>query len=106
MRTAIESLMACAALFCSMALSRAEVPPPIQWQRSFGGQTNEYLASIQQTSDGGFILGGDSYSAASGNKTSSNFGGSDCWVVKVDSNGNKQWEKSFGGYGEDYCYSL
>src|SRR5439155_10347173 len=80
-------------------------PPPIEWQRTFGGSNDETLTALQQTADGGFILGGYSYSSASGTKTSTNFGGADFWVVRLDGNGNKLWEQSFGGSDNDFLYS-
>lgn len=76
------------------------------WDRSFGGTDNDELLSLQQTSDGGFILGGFSWSGPSGNKTSRNYGGSDFWVIRTDSNGNKLWEQSFGGRESDSIRSL
>lgn len=68
-----------------------------QWEQSFGGTGEETLASIQQTQDGGYVLGGHSTSGISGNKTAAGFGSSDYWIVKLDSSGNKQWDKSLGG---------
>ncbi len=83
------------------AIWAAERPPTIQWQKNFGGTNDDYLATIQQTSDGGYILGGTSVSGVSGNKTSVNYGSEDWWVVKLDGDGNKVWENSFGGIGRD-----
>jgi len=77
------------------------------WDKSFGGNHDEWLRSLQQTSDGGFILGGESYSATgTGNKTSPNYQGYDFWVVRLDADGNKLWDKSFGGSDHDELYSL
>jgi hypothetical protein len=76
-------------------------PPQIQWQRTYGGTNDEWLATILPTSDGGFLLGGTSSSAPSGNKTSSAYGNADMWIVKIDVSGNKVWETSFGGIGDD-----
>ncbi len=67
------------------------------WDASFGGSGNDVLSSVQQTSDNGFILGGWSFSGADGNKADTNFGGSDIWLVRLDSSGNKVWERSYGG---------
>jgi hypothetical protein len=54
--------------------------------------------SIQQTSDGWlFILGGYSASGISGDKTENCLGGYDYWIVKVDSQGNIQWQNTIGG---------
>lgn len=72
-----------------------------QWEKVYGGSSEDYFSSIQQTSDGGYILGGGSRSPVSGNKTSAAFGNFDFWIVKLDFNGNKQWDKSFGGVGND-----
>ncbi|HEX3079771.1 MAG TPA: T9SS type A sorting domain-containing protein, partial [Puia sp.] len=55
----------------------------IQWQNSIGGNSTDYLNSIQQTSDGGFILGGYSSSAISGDKTEASLGFADYWAVKL-----------------------
>ena len=77
-----------------------------QWEKSYGGSSNEVLHAVQQTSDGGYILGGISLSPVSGNKTSPSQGAGDYWVVKLDTNGNKQWEKSYGGDDTDELHDL
>jgi hypothetical protein len=76
------------------------------WEKSFGGSGDDSLQALQQTTEGGFIVGGYSASAASGNKTSQNFGDADFWVLKLDGAGNKVWERSFGGSGADRLASL
>lgn len=79
-----------------------------QWDKTFGGTLAERLYSLQQTADGGYILGGSSASGISGDKTEANKGNSgwDYWIVKIDANGAKQWDKTFGGTGSDEMYSL
>ena len=72
-----------------------------QWDKRFGGSATDVLFSLQQTTDDGYILGGNSYSNISGDKTESSWGNSDYWVVKIDSTGNKQWDKRFGGTKND-----
>jgi len=76
------------------------------WENSFGGSTNEELRALALTSDGGYLLGGYSASPVSGNKTSTNYGGADIWILRLDSNGNKLWEQTFGGTNDDYLYRL
>ena len=77
------------------------------WDKSFGGSEDDCLHSLKQTSDGGFILGGHSRSSpGTGNKTSARYGGDDFWVVRLDADGNIVWDKSFGGSGFEYLYSL
>jgi len=69
----------------------------IQWQKTFGGEEEDDLYSIMQTGDGGYILGGDSNSSISGNKTEKSIGNTDMWVVKTDSLGGIQWQNTIGG---------
>ncbi|MBX7141798.1 MAG: T9SS type A sorting domain-containing protein [Chitinophagales bacterium] len=68
-----------------------------QWDARFGGSDIEYLHSVQQTADGGYILSGSSYSGISGDKSQASQGGGDYWIVKTDANGIKQWDARFGG---------
>src|SRR5439155_1284168 len=72
-----------------------------QWEQDFGGAGDDSLYSLQPTTDAGYILGGYSTSGVSGNKTSASLGNYDYWVVKLDGNGNKQWDQSFGGASYD-----
>jgi|SRR6185436_1165211 len=76
------------------------------WDKDFGGNDHDYLYSIQQTMDGGYILGGYSSSFISGNKTQNTKGGEDYWIVKTDSQGNKLWDKDFGGNYADCLTSI
>src|SRR6185369_1458428 len=107
---AIFLLLALAEFIAITANAQTVYPPAIEWQRSFGGTNDDRLRSLQQTADGGFILGGfsnsDPASGANGNKSSSNFGNYDFWVVRTDAGGNKLWDRSFGGSGEDVLFSL
>jgi|SRR6266850_924073 len=88
------------------ALHTAEVPPAIQWQRSFGGTNDDWLYVVERTPDGGFVLGGSSMSGVSGNKSSPGYGKTDFWLIKVDAFGNKLWENSFGGTEHDELLCL
>jgi Divergent InlB B-repeat domain len=76
------------------------------WDRSFGATGAEDLRTMIATADGGFLLGGSSDSPPSGNKTSPLFGYDDYWIVKVDADGNKLWDKSFGGTAIDEIYAM
>ncbi len=77
-----------------------------QWDKELGGTNDDYLYSIQQTADDGYILGGYSYSPISGDKIQDTIGSSDYWIVKTDSLGNKQWDKDFGGNGPEELYTI
>jgi hypothetical protein len=78
----------------------------IEWQNTIGGSNMDFLYSIQQTTDGGYILGGYSSSNISGDKTENSHGGHDYWIVKIDAVGNIQWQKTIGGSDTDYLRSL
>jgi hypothetical protein len=78
----------------------------IQWQNTIGGSGNDYLKSLQQTADGGYILGGMSHSNSSGDKTENCQGGSDYWIVKTDGAGNIQWQNTIGGLGDDHLMQI
>ena len=74
----------------------------IEWDKTIGGSDWDELLSVQQTRDGGYILGGNSSSPKSGEKTQNSRRGSlDYWVVKLDSSGNIEWDRTFGGFDED-----
>ncbi len=68
----------------------------VQWQKTYGGGGGENGLAVQQTSDGGYVVVGRTYS----------FGVNDVWVLKLDANGNVQWEKTFGGTSPDYGYAI
>jgi hypothetical protein len=78
--------------------------PAIEWQRCLGGTYDDYAYSIQQTSDGGFIVAGRTYS--NDGDVSGNHGKSDAWVVKLNSSGDIEWQKCLGGTGNDYAKSI
>ena len=78
----------------------------IKWQNTIGGGSNDYLNSIELTSDGGYIIGGYSLSNISGSKTENNLGSWDYWIVKTDSLGNIQWQNTIGGSNWDYLTSI
>ncbi|MBL0343179.1 MAG: hypothetical protein IPP71_21340 [Bacteroidetes bacterium] len=69
----------------------------IEWQNTIGGSGYEELRSIQQTSDGGYILAGWSGSNISGDKTENSNGGVDFWIIKTDSLGTLEWQNTIGG---------
>lgn len=73
----------------------------IQWQKSFGGNNTDHLTSITATEDGGFITAGESLSNKSGDKSENSRGSADLWIIKLDSLGNKQWDKTIGGDNSD-----
>ncbi|QHT70877.1 T9SS type A sorting domain-containing protein [Rhodocytophaga rosea] len=73
---------------------------------SSSGQGYDLLTDVIATSDGGYLLGGHSNSLIGGNKSAPFLGADDFWVIKLDNTLNKQWDKTYGGKGEDVLTSL
>jgi hypothetical protein len=76
----------------------------IQWQKCLGGTNTDFAYSIQQTSDEGFIVAGETYS--NNGDVSVNHGYTDFWVVKLNSLGTIQWQKCLGGSNIDGASSI
>lgn len=77
----------------------------IQWQKALGGSKDESANSIQQTDDGGYIIAGITSSIDGDVTNKKEENGIDYWVVKLDSSGNIQWQKVFGGDSYDEAKS-
>ena len=78
----------------------------IQWENTIGGSENDNCKAVQQTTDGGYIIFGDSKSGISGDKTEDNDPGGapynrDLWVLKLNDTGNILWQNSITGNGTD-----
>ncbi|MDX1651356.1 MAG: T9SS type A sorting domain-containing protein [Brumimicrobium sp.] len=87
-----------------VSISGLSQEPVIQWQNSLGGSGQDFAYSVQQTTDGGYILGG--WSNSNNGNVTGNHGGDDFWIVKLDVYGNLIWQKSLGGSGNDYAQSI
>lgn len=72
-----------------------------KWNKTFGGSGDDFFSQMKLLSDGNYLLAGYSKSDASGDKTQDSNGGWDYWIVKIDINGNKLWDKTYGGLGDD-----
>ena len=78
----------------------------IEWEKNYGGSEDDKAYSIRQTSDGGYIVAGETGSNASGDVSGACKGLNDFWVVKLSSTGVIEWEKNYGGSGYDEAYSV
>jgi len=68
------------------------------WTRTYGGALADEAYSIQQTTDGGYVVAGTSMSFGAGS--------SDFWLVRTDANGDSLWSRTFGGTSGDECHSV
>jgi len=76
------------------------------WDKTIGGDKSDFARSILRTNDGGYLLYGESLSNQSGEKSTSSKGGRDYWLVKVNSNGDRRWDKSYGGDGDENASTI
>jgi len=80
-------------------------PPAISWYKTFGGLDDDYAWSVKQTTDGGYVLAGygpnyDEWEDPTQPPPR------DAYLIKTDAEGNKQWQKYYGGTGFDSAYSV
>jgi len=66
------------------------------WEKYFSGNKHDYLSSTVSTQEGGFLLAGTSYSSLALDKKDKSNGSSDMWIIKVDENGEEEWQKTIG----------
>ena len=79
-------------------LLKLESNGDITWQKTYGGNTDDVAQTIKQTPDGGYIVVGYTNSFGAG--------GSDAWILKLDSSGDVSWEKTYGGSYNDLAYFI
>ncbi len=79
-------------------LMKTDASGNVQWAKTYGGTGDDVAYSVQQTSDGGYIVAGRTWSFGAG--------GYDIFLMKTDANGNLQWAKTFGGTGWDEAFSV
>jgi len=70
----------------------------ISWTKTFGGALDDVANSVKQTSDGGYIVAGETNSFGAGDI--------DYYLIKTDALGTLTWSKTFGGGGSDWLYSV
>lgn len=90
-------------LFVSFNGLSQQLAPLIEWQKSLGGSKIDRANSVIRTVDNGYLVVGLSFSndgQVTGHHGSTD--SSDAWVVKLDRDGNVQWQKSLGGTRNDY----
>lgn len=79
-------------------LLRTDGAGAILWSKSIGGSLQDEGKGVMQTSDGGFIIVGATYSFGAGNR--------DFYVIKTNNSGDVVWSKTYGGTGDDYGFII
>lgn len=82
-------------------ITKMDANGTIQWQKTIGGSGADAPNSIIKTADGGYMVGGRSNSPVSGLKTEDSRGLNDYWLVKLNSTGIIEWQKTIGGSDND-----
>jgi len=68
------------------------------WDRTYGGSHSDRANSLIQTTDGGYVVAGGTYSKGAGEV--------DAWIIRLDREGNKVWDRTYGGSHSDRANSL
>ncbi|MDP3728716.1 MAG: PQQ-binding-like beta-propeller repeat protein [bacterium] len=74
-------------------LMKTDAEGNILWKQTYGGSDSDAIRSVQQTNDGEYIVAGSTRSSGAG--------GSDSLLMKIDADGNMQWEQTYGGSDDD-----
>ena len=85
-------------------LLRLDAEGELLWTKTYGGSEDDQGQSVIQTADGGFAITG--YAMSSDGDASNNEGFHDNWILRLDSEGNILWERSFGFSGHDHSYDV
>ncbi len=79
-------------------VTKIQTSSSLLWAKTYGGSGDDYGPSIQQTSDGGWIVAGRTDSSGEGLL--------DIWVKKLDKAGAVTWQKTYGGTGDEHAFSI
>ncbi|MDW9379168.1 T9SS type A sorting domain-containing protein [Chryseobacterium sp. JV558] len=77
----------------------------VEWEKNFGGKGDDHIRTLALTSNG-FIIGGESRSERSGNKTVGIEEGTDLWLISLNERGEEQWQKSYNFKNRDILMGM
>jgi nicotinamide riboside kinase len=84
--------------YSDIFLIKTDASGNVQWAKTYGGTSYDGAYSVQQTSDGGYIVAGTTWSFGAGSY--------DIFLIRTDANGNIIWAKTYGGTNDDYALSI
>lgn len=85
-------------------LVKLDASGTIEWQKTYGGSSIEMGYSVQQTTDGGYVVAG--YTTSIDGDITGNNGSTDMWIIKVDTLGILEWQQSLGGPGAEFAFAI
>jgi len=94
----IAYLIGSALLISALYLPALAQAPDLEWEEAFGGAKDERGLALQETRDAGLIVTGYTASKGAGDR--------DLWLVKTDSEGEMEWERTVGGPGDDEGWAV
>ncbi|MGG7440437.1 T9SS type A sorting domain-containing protein [Chryseobacterium arthrosphaerae] len=77
----------------------------IEWEKNYGGKGDDHIRTLALTSTG-YIIGGESRSERSGNKTVGIEEGTDLWLISLNERGDEQWQKSYNFKNRDVLMGM
>ncbi|MGE8533146.1 MAG: T9SS type A sorting domain-containing protein, partial [Chryseobacterium sp.] len=77
----------------------------VEWEKNFGGKDDDHIRTLELTSNG-FIIGGESRSERSGNKTVGIEEGTDLWLISLNERGEEEWQKSYNFKNRDVLMGM
>ncbi|EJL73319.1 T9SS type A sorting domain-containing protein [Chryseobacterium populi] len=77
----------------------------VEWEKNFGGKEDDHLRTLSLTSTG-YIIGGESRSERSGNKTTGIEEGTDLWLISLNERGEELWQKSYNFKNRDVLMGM
>ena len=75
-----------------------------EWTKTYGGSDNDFPDEICVASDGGYIIAAATYS--NDGVVSGNHGEADMWILKLNANGDLEWQRCFGSSANDYGHDI
>jgi len=77
-----------------------------EWEKHYGGTGDDIVYNARQTSDDGYILAGETESYNGEVSDAHHHSGTDAWLIKLNSQGAIEWQKCYGGGGNDIAYDV